>query len=183
MSILIINNHDSFVYNLFYYVRSMGESVSVVDNDGWADVSKYEKIIVSPGPGTPLSERDSGNIRKMLDGYDGLILGVCFGHQILAHMLGSRIFTLSRPYHGEVDKIRHDQSPIYEGVPETFQAIRYHSLAVIPSSRIVVDAVSMSDGTVMGFHTPDMHVFGVQFHPESYFTEYGFMIIHNFVRL
>jgi len=183
LSILIINNHDSFVYNLFYYVRSVGERVDVVDNDGWADASKYDKVIVSPGPGTPLSARDAGNIAKMLDGYGGYVLGVCFGHQILAHMLGSEIITLKRPYHGEVDEVKHNGSPIYDGVPEKFRAIRYHSLAVIPSRGIIVDAVSVSDGTVMGFHTPDMRIFGVQFHPESYFTEYGFRIVQNFVRL
>jgi len=183
LSILIINNHDSFVYNLFYYIHSMGVKVDVVDNDGWADTSKYDKIIVSPGPGTPLSKRDAGNIIHMIENFTGPVLGVCFGHQILAHMLGSGIITLERPYHGEVDVVKHEESPLYDDVPPVFHAIRYHSLAVVPSDGIVVDAVSQSDGTVMGFHSPDMRIFGVQFHPESYFTEYGFKIIHNFVRL
>ncbi len=186
MKSLLINNHDSFVYNIVQITGSLGYEMDVVMNEDLdhLDPEKYEKIIISPGPGNPENYSDRGKILEFLKSSpDSHILGICFGHQTLAYYLGSSIRVMDRPLHGEIDRIMHMDSPLYKGIPESFRAVRYHSLTVIPSERIVVDALSSRDGSVMGFHTKEGHIFGIQFHPESFYTEYGREIIKNFMEV
>ncbi|BAB60194.1 anthranilate synthase component II [Thermoplasma volcanium GSS1] len=183
MKMLVVDNHDSFVYNLYYYLREMNIEVDVVENDKLVDASGYDKIIISPGPGSPLNARDRGRTLDVVDKFDGPVLGICFGHQLLAYHLGSQISVARRPYHGEIDRIKHNGSSLYLGIPDSFDAIRYHSLVISPNKNIEVDAVSETDGNIMGFHSVDGRIYGIQFHPESYFTSVGKQILKNFVML
>ncbi|MHB1492560.1 MAG: anthranilate synthase component II [Thermoplasmataceae archaeon] len=185
MKVLLVNNHDSFVYNIYQSLLKITDDVDVQFNDNIdiSGVGKYERIIISPGPGNPVNERDAGNLQLLMDsiGKDAKVLGICFGHQFLAFHLGSRVVLSKRLMHGQIDRLRHSHSPIYRNVPEHFTAIRYHSLAIEPGENIVVDCISDSDGTIMGFHSKNGRFFGVQFHPESYYSEYGETIFTNFL--
>ena len=183
MKVLVIDNFDSFVYNIVQAVEGMGHTVKVVDNLSLKSVGEeYRHVIISPGPGNPVNESDRGSLSDfMREAGSRRILGVCFGHQFLAYYLGSSISVGKRQYHGELDVITHEESPIYRGVPKSFSSMRYHSLTVQPSPNVIVDAVSMSDGSVMGFHNREGNIFGVQFHPESHYSEFGNRILENFL--
>ncbi len=184
MRVLIINNYDSFVYNIVQAVQKTGAEVDVVENDRVGrlrDLGVYSSAIVSPGPGNPVNKSDRGDIVDFLSRFEKSILGICFGHQLLAYYLGSGIRRSERVMHGDVDRIEHSGGPLYKGVPRSFKAIRYHSLEIEPSDGVVVDSRSTSDGAVMGFHTPDQRLFGIQFHPESYYSEFGETILGNFL--
>lgn len=125
---------------------------------------------------------DRGHIFEFLEKFKtGKILGICFGHQVLAYYLGGKIKQSSSVMHGDVDVIRHTGSELYRGVPNSFKAARYHSLEIEPSDRIVVDSRSETDGAVMGFHSLDSRIHGIQFHPESYYSEFGETILNNFM--
>jgi anthranilate synthase component 2 len=184
MKSLLIDNYDSFVYNIVQLLGSMGYQVEVVKNDDLESINieNYHKIIISPGPGNPTNSSDRGSILEILQNIgDKKVLGICFGHQLLANVHGADIFTMSKQMHGEIDTMIHGNSILYNGVPERFTAIRYHSLSINPSKNIIVDCRSESDGSVMGFHTIDDKFFGVQFHPESFYSEYGTTIMKNFM--
>ena len=183
MQVLIIDNYDSFVYNIKQVIEKLGHSVSLVANDRIteADLRVADRVIISPGPGNPSYGGDRGATDKMLRLGEKKVLGICFGHQLLGMMLGCNIRVADRIMHGEIDRIRHASSPIYRGVPETFEAVRYHSLVIEQNDRVIVDATSISDGSIMGFHTPDMMVYGIQFHPESFYTKSGETILKNFL--
>ncbi len=183
MQVLIIDNYDSFVYNIKQLIEKLGHSASLVVNDRIteADLRDADRVIISPGPGNPSYEEDRGATDKMLRLGEKKVLGICFGHQLLGMMLGCNIRVADRIMHGEIDRIRHASSPIYRGVPETFEAVRYHSLVIEQNDRVIVDATSLTDGSIMGFHTPDMMVFGIQFHPESFYTKSGETILKNFL--
>ncbi|KJE49054.1 MULTISPECIES: aminodeoxychorismate/anthranilate synthase component II [Acidiplasma] len=181
--ILIIDNYDSFVYNIYQYVASMGVDVKILENDMISpEKSDYDGIIISPGPGNPKNIEDRGKLYEFIDNNrHKKFLGICFGHQTLAYYLGSDIRLSKRIMHGQIDAIKHSEGIIYNGIPETFNAIRYHSLVVTENSNIIVDAVSITDGEIMGFHSRDNHFFGVQFHPESYYTNDGYRVLKNFI--
>ncbi|MCL4344895.1 MAG: aminodeoxychorismate/anthranilate synthase component II [Candidatus Thermoplasmatota archaeon] len=184
MKLLFVNNHDSFVYNIVQIAGKLGYGMDIMMNDDLSgvDPDKYDRIIISPGPGNPVNPRDSGQIPDFLERCgDVRVLGICFGHQAMAYFLNSGIRVMERPLHGEVDTIIHSHSLLYGDIPEKFRAVRYHSLTVVPSENIVVDAVSERDGSVMGFHDRKNLYFGIQYHPESYYTEYGENLIRNFV--
>lgn len=185
MRVLIINNYDSFVYNIVQAIEKTGASVDVVENDRISDIkdlSCYDAAIISPGPGNPVNSHDRGEIFRFIDRFAGKkILGICFGHQVLAYYLGSRIRRSGSVMHGEVDEITHDGSPLYRDVPSTFKSTRYHSLEIVPGDMVVVDSRSASDGAVMGFHSRDGNMFGIQFHPESFYSEHGETILQNFL--
>lgn len=182
---MIINNYDSFVYNIVQAVEKTGAQVDIVENDRISeiqDIEIYSSAIVSPGPGNPVNAEDRGEIFDFIDRFgDRKILGICFGHQVIAHYLGSGIRRSRRVMHGEVDSIVHGESPLYNEVPGTFKSTRYHSLEVEPSSEIVVDSTADSDGAVMGFHSKKGRMYGIQFHPESHYSQYGELILKNFL--
>ncbi len=187
--ILIIDNYDSFTYNIVQYVGELGYEVVVFRNDA-IDIESIkkmnpEKIIVSPGPKSPLEAGITVDIIKNF--YDKIpILGVCLGHQAIGYAFGAEIIRAKNIMHGKVSSIKHDSSIIYKDIPNTFEATRYHSLIIkkekLPSI-INVTATSIDDNEIMGIELKGYNVYGVQFHPESVLTTYGKQIINNFLSI
>jgi anthranilate synthase component 2 len=186
---LIIDNYDSFVYNIAQMVGELGSRPAVIRNDeitvSGIDRIRPEHIIISPGPGTPEKREDSGIsvdvVRELSHGYP--LLGICMGHQIIGHAFGARIRRAKNIMHGKVGKIIVTaNNEIFNGLPHEFTATRYHSLVVdnVPDP-LIVTAVSAEDGEVMAIRHRKLKVFGVQFHPESIGTYYGKVIISNFL--
>ncbi len=183
MKLLLVDNHDSFVYNIFQMIRVMGHDPVVIQNDGLGGIEEnYDRVILSPGPGNPENSKDSGELFQYLrNGEYGLVLGICFGHQALGKFLGSSIKPAPSLMHGEIDAIVHNGGTLFNGVPREFRSVRYHSLVISHSQNIVEDAVSASDGSMMAFHSRNGRFYGVQFHPESFYSEFGNVIVRNFL--
>jgi anthranilate synthase component II len=184
--ILMIDNYDSFTYNLVHYFLELGEQVQVFRNDAIELTTIVRKrprsIVISPGPGTPQQAGISVDLIRSLSGRIP-ILGVCLGHQALGVAFGARIGQAKRLMHGKLSNIRHDGKTIYRGLKNPFEATRYHSLVVerksLPSC-LTVTAVS-EDGEIMGLRHNQLPVEGVQFHPESILTTEGKQLLHNFL--
>lgn len=197
MRIVIIDNYDSFTYNLAQQVTSVAESIGISiepmvfrnDRITLAEVTALDAdaIIISPGPGHPANKRDFGvSADVILNMYDKLpILGVCLGHQGIVHLFGGKVIRAKTPRHGKTSMIRHNNKGILEGISNPFKATRYHSLVAdansIPSS-LQVNAYSIDDGEIMGIMHKDYPLFGLQFHPESVLTDEGDRIMLNFLR-
>ncbi len=187
--ILLVDNRDSFVWNLAEYA-SIFDEVKVVPNTiTVAEVRKIDPdgIIISPGPGSPESKRDVGNSPEIVLEIEVPILGVCLGHQIIGHVFGGKVGRV-KPLHGKSSLVKHDGKTIFSGVKNPLEAGRYHSLAVLEVPKgFEVSAISLSDGVIMGIRHKSKPIEGVQFHPESVLTEYhsgeGLKIIKNFVDL
>ena len=186
--ILVIDNYDSFTYNLVQYLGELGAEVEVRRNDQVtvAEIEsqpRYRHIVNSPGPGTPRDAGVSGEVIRRLAGRLP-ILGVCLGHQTLGEVFGGRVVRGPAPVHGKSAVIHHDGRGIFSGVPQGFRAGRYHSLVVeretLPDC-LEVSATS-SDGLIMGLRHREWPVEGVQFHPESVLTEHGKSLLSNFLR-
>ena len=180
----IVDNYDSFTYNLVQYLAESGAEPEVFRNDEVTvnELSSYDGIVISPGPGTPDDAGISNQAIKDLSGKVA-ILGVCLGHQCLGQVFGGRVVR-NEPAHGKTSWIRHDNSGVMAGIAEPFEATRYHSLIVERSSvpdELVVTAWT-ADGTVMGLRHTKFPTYGVQFHPESVLTKEGKKILGNFVR-
>ncbi|MHB1439636.1 MAG: anthranilate synthase component II [Cuniculiplasma sp.] len=186
MNLLLIDNYDSFVYNIEQLIGGLGFTPRVVKNDQLLGIrgEDFDGIIISPGPGSPSIEEDRGEVDNFLKTVgDSKVLGICFGHQFLAYRKGSTVEKMDRQFHGEIDTMVHGESPLYKNIPKEFTAIRYHSLAVRNPQGIIPDCFSRSDGSIMGFHTADLRNFGVQFHPESFYSSYGKEILKNFLEV
>jgi len=186
--ILLIDNYDSFVHNLARYVRELGGDAVVRRNDELAlsDVEKLapSHIILSPGPCSPAEAGISTDLVRTF-GSSIPILGVCLGHQCIGAAYGGDIVRAGRPVHGRTSAIVHERSGVLADVPSPFQAARYHSLVIArPSlpSCLRVTAVSGDDGEIMAVEHREHPVSGVQFHPESAATEYGYWILDRFIR-
>ncbi|HUZ86241.1 MAG TPA: aminodeoxychorismate/anthranilate synthase component II [Candidatus Baltobacterales bacterium] len=184
MSIALIDNYDSFTYNLVQQMAELGAEPRVFRNDEVTveELSVFDGIVISPGPGRPEDAGVSNDAIRALSGQVA-ILGVCLGHQCIGQVFGA---TVSRhePAHGKTSWIRHDNSGVMAGVSDPFEATRYHSLIVEKASvpaELVVTAWT-ADGTVMGLRHARHPTYGVQFHPESVLTKEGKKIIGNFVR-
>ena len=188
MPVLVIDNYDSFTYNLVQYLGELGEKVDVRRNDA-VTIEEVEndlrpdKILISPGPGTP---DDAGVSMAMISHFAGRvpILGVCLGHQAIARVYGGRVIRAPVLVHGKATEITHDGKTIFEGLPERFHAGRYHSLMVERESLpecLEISATSL-DGIVMGLRHKEMNIEGVQFHPESILTVEGKKLIANFLK-
>jgi len=185
--ILIIDNYDSFVYNLAQYVGELGWEPVVYRNNRItiAEIKKINPshIIISPGPCTPLEAGISNDVIRYLGGKIP-ILGVCLGHQCLGHVYGGQIVRAAVPTHGKSSLVYHDGKTVYQGIPNPFEGGRYHSLVI--SRQAFPPALEMtartSDGVIMGVRHREYVVEGVQFHPESIMTEVGHDILHNFLR-
>ncbi len=180
----MIDNYDSFTYNLVHYVRDAGEEIEVFRNDcgiDSIDFSRYEGVILSPGPSSPEHAGMTCEVVRRLT--DVPMLGVCLGMQAMGHALGGRVVRAARIMHGKVDEVTHDGGILFRGIPERFKAVRYHSLAVshndLPAC-FEVKALS-SDGEIMAISHRGRPLWGVQFHPESYLTEHGHTLIQNFI--
>lgn len=190
MKILIIDNYDSFVYNIAQYVGSVGVDCKVVRNDAIDTQAvidgRYDGIIISPGPGTPSERRYFGACSDIIRDLSSTTptLGVCLGHQGIIEAYGGRVTNAGNVMHGKTSLIKHDGVGIFKGLPSPLRATRYHSLVgektTIPAS-LMVTAVAEDDGEVMAVRHKNHPVTGVQFHPESIMTEYGMDMIKNFL--
>lgn len=187
--ILVIDNYDSFVYTLNGYLRELGAETSVIRNDEIspdavdAELSSYDGVLVSPGPGAP---HDAGiSIAAVLSSarQNQPLLGVCLGHQAIAEAFGATVTNAEELMHGKTSLISHDDSAFYASVPQPFTATRYHSLAVVDST--VPDSLVVSSrtqgGVIMGLRHRDHPIIGVQFHPESVMTEGGYTMLGNWL--
>ncbi|MFB9587675.1 aminodeoxychorismate synthase component I [Streptomyces racemochromogenes] len=186
MRTLLIDNHDSYTYNLFQLLAEVnGEEPVVIANDAAAaadlDLDAFDNIVISPGPGHPARSRDFGVSWDVLVKAGVPVLGVCLGHQGLAVWAGGEVVPAPVPVHGEVARIRHDGDELFAGIPEEFGAVRYHSLCVAQPLPPDLQATAWSeDGVVMALRHRLMPRWGVQFHPESIETEYGRRMLANF---
>ena len=186
--ILMIDNYDSFTWNLVQYLEEMEARVEVVRNDqiGVEEIETRapEAIVISPGPGTP---DGAGITLEVIRRFSGRrpILGVCLGHQAIGQAFGGRIVGAPTLMHGKTSPIRHDGATLFEGLPNPFDATRYHSLVVDPARVPPVLEVSATtpDGVIMGLRHRSHRTEGVQFHPESVLTHAGKDLMRNFLRL
>jgi anthranilate synthase component 2 len=184
--ILVIDNYDSFTWNLVHYLMELGAQVEVVRNDdisaGQALSSGAQAFLISPGPKTPNEAGVSLDLVAACADAGKPLLGVCLGHQTIGQHFGG---TVARGglMHGKTSPVTHDNSGLFAGLPSPFQATRYHSLIVenVPSD-LIVNATS-DDGHVMGFRHATLPIHGVQFHPESIATEHGHAMLANFMRI
>ncbi len=186
--IIVIDNYDSFTYNLVHYLGELGATLQVHRNDAVsvADVvaARPEAIVISPGPGMP----DSAGICLDLiaaAGEDIPVLGVCLGHQAIGQAFGGTVVRAPVQMHGKLSKIRHDGTSVFRGLPDGFDATRYHSLTVDPDSFPECLAVTArtDDGIIMGLAHRQRPIHGVQFHPESIASEHGRELLKNFLAL
>ena len=185
MKTLIIDNYDSYTYNLFQMIsEANGDEATVVRNDAasWEELRSqaFDNIVISPGPGTPERPVDFGIGADALAGSDLPILGVCLGHQGLAHFNGGVVRRAREPIHGRLSPVYHDASELFAGIPQRFNVVRYHSWAVASLSQTLRATAWTPDGTLMGLVHRDRPQWGVQFHPESICTEYGRRLLENF---
>jgi anthranilate synthase/aminodeoxychorismate synthase-like glutamine amidotransferase len=186
--ILVIDNYDSFTYNLVQYLGELGADLQVVRNDqttvGAIEKQAPERIVISPGPKTP---SEAGICLEVITTFSGRIpiLGVCLGHQAIGQAFGGQVVRAPQLMHGKTSQISHDGKTIFEGLPNPFPATRYHSLIVARESLpdCLEVSASTSDGLIMGLRHKKMKVEGVQFHPESILTHAGKQLLANFLRV
>jgi para-aminobenzoate synthetase component 2 len=189
--ILVVDNYDSFVYTLNGYLHQLGATTDVIRNDDVtagdvaALVAKYDGILVSPGPGTPAEAGISIQIVREAVAQAVPLLGVCLGHQAIAEAFGATVAHAEELMHGKTSQVVHDDSTLFVGVPDSFRATRYHSLAVVdetvPDSLVVT--ARTEGGVIMGLNHRSAPVFGVQFHPESVLTEGGYTMVANWLEV
>ncbi len=185
--VLMIDNYDSFTYNLVQYLGELGEEVQVYRNDeiGVEEIEALRpaRVVISPGPCTPSEAGISLELIGRLAGRVP-ILGVCLGHQAIGQAFGGKVVRAGQVMHGKVSRVRHDQQGVFAGLPDGFIATRYHSLVIerasLPES-LVVSAQS-EDGEIMGVRHRSLAVEGVQFHPEAMLTEHGHKMLENFLK-
>jgi len=186
MKLLLIDNYDSFTFNLYHYLSSLKVNVDVVRNDkiNVKEIikKKYDRIVISPGPGNPNQSGNCINIVKSL--YKQVpILGVCLGHQIIGQVFGSKIIQAKKVMHGKTSRIKSKKIGILKNLPLNFKATRYHSLIIDKktlSNQLKITAET-NDGVIMGIMHKEYNIHGVQFHPESIKTKLGMKILKNFI--
>jgi anthranilate synthase component 2 len=187
--ILVVDNHDSFTWNLVHYLRELGGEVQVARSDeiGAAEAlgSGAQGILISPGPGTPDQAGVSLELVAACAEARRPLLGVCLGHQAIAQAFGGRVVRAEAPVHGKTSPVRHDGSGVFVGLPSPFEAARYHSLVAAAEGLpecLIVNATG-DDASVQGFRHRDLPIHGVQFHPESVASEGGHRLLSNFLAL
>ena len=185
--ILLIDNYDSFTYNLYQYLAELGAEVSVVRNDKISleeiEEMKPEKIVISPGPCTPDKAGISNDVVKHL-GQTTPMLGVCLGHQCVGNSYGGIVGNAGEIMHGKTSPVHHDGKGVFRGLPNPFNAVRYHSLAIFRENlpqELEVTAWT-ENGLIMGVRHKEHPVEGIQFHPESIMTENGKELLSNFLK-
>ena len=186
MKILLIDNYDSFTYNLYHYISNFKKNIEVIRNDKINGKTilkkKYDKIVISPGPGNP---NQAGNCLKIVKEVHKKIpiLGVCLGHQIIGQVFGGKIVRAKNLMHGKTSKINSNKIGILKNLPKTFEATRYHSLVIDKKSlsKNLEITAETDDGLIMGVHHKEFNIHGVQFHPESIKTKLGIKILSNFL--
>ena len=185
--ILLIDNYDSFTYNLYHYLGELGAEVQVFRNDAITleeiESLRPEKIVISPGPCTPREAGISCEVIRRF-GRETPILGVCLGHQCIGAAFGGEIVRAPTIMHGKLSDVSHDSKTIYQSLKNPFSAMRYHSLVIDPKT--VPDCLEVTaeseDGEIMGVKHKQFALEGVQFHPESILTEHGHALLKNFLR-
>lgn len=186
MKVLVIDNYDSFVYNIVQMLGELGADPLVFKNDSGLDwiLSSNPEAVIIPGSGPP---KNAGISVQVIREFEGKIpiLGICLGHYCIAEFFGGRTVKAKRIFHGKTSMIRHAGEGIFKGIPSPFKATRYHSLVVdrnnLPSA-LRITAVSEEDEEIMGLQHVEKPVFGLQFHPDSILTEYGYKILENFLK-
>ena len=186
MKILLIDNYDSFTFNLYHYISSFKAKVDVVRNDkiNSKEIIKkrYDKIVISPGPGNP---DQAGNCLKIVkDLYRKIpILGVCLGHQVIGQVFGGKIVKAKNLMHGKTSKIKHNKKGLFKNIQNNFEATRYHSLIVDRKSfpKDLIITAETKNKTIMGLMHKKYNIHGFQFHPESISTKMGMKLIINFI--
>jgi len=184
--LLMIDNYDSFTYNLVQYLGELGEDVKVVRNDELSvdEIERLgaERIVVSPGPCTPNQAGVSLEVIRRLAGKTP-ILGVCLGHQAIGQAFGGKVVHAKALMHGKVSKIHHEGKGVFAGLPSPYDATRYHSLAIERAScpKDLEVTAWTDDGEIMGVRHRSLPIEGVQFHPESILTEHGHALLKNFI--
>jgi anthranilate synthase component 2 len=188
MKVLVIDNYDSFTYNLVYFLRQEKADVNVYRNDKITaeECSSYDRILLSPGPGIP---RDAGNLAEIINQNAGKvpILGICLGHQAIGEFLGCSLNNMEKVYHGVQTDISKtgSKSPLFDGMPDVFKGGRYHSWEV--DKQTVNGSVEIiaedEQGAIMGIQNSSKRLYGIQFHPESVLTPEGPQIIKNFLKI
>ncbi|CAB4946520.1 unannotated protein [freshwater metagenome] len=187
--VLVLDNYDSFVYTLNGYLQQLGAETEVLRNDAVSEselgalISRFDAVLISPGPGTPADAGLSiATVRYALEN-DVPVFGVCLGHQAIAEALGATVSQAEELMHGKTSLVEHDSSLIYRDVPQPFTATRYHSLAVVAST--VPDTLIVTSrtagGVIMGLQHTSKRIYGVQFHPESVLTEGGYQMLGNWL--
>ena len=187
--VLVLDNYDSFVYTLNGYLQQLGAETEVLRNDVVDEselgelISRFDAVLISPGPGTPADAGLSIATVKYALEHDVPVFGVCLGHQAIAEALGATVSQAEELMHGKTSLVEHDSSLVYENVPQPFTATRYHSLAVVdstvPSDLIVTSRTA--GGVIMGLQHVSKPIYGVQFHPESVLTQGGYQMLGNWL--
>ena len=186
--ILLLDNYDSFTYNIYQYMSELGAEVKVIRNDkiSLSEIKDLnpEKIVVSPGPCTPQKAGISNDVIKTF-GENIPVLGVCLGHQCIGESFGGIVMGAGEIMHGKTSLIHHDGKGVFLGIPSPFRAIRYHSLVI--QNETLPDELEVSawtgNGIIMGVRHKSLPVEGIQFHPESIMTEYGKELLSNFLKI
>jgi anthranilate synthase/aminodeoxychorismate synthase-like glutamine amidotransferase len=186
--LLLIDNYDSFTYNLYQYLCELGADVEVFRNDkiGLEDIDAMapERIVISPGPGSP---KEAGISVEAIRRFAGSVplLGVCLGHQCIGEAYGAVVAGAGEIKHGKMSQISHDGKGVFKGLPNPFAAVRYHSLAIVPETLPDVLEVSArsESGVIMGVRHKQLTLEGVQFHPESILTKPGKQLLANFLKM
>ena len=186
MKILLIDNYDSFTYNLYHYISNIKKNVDVFRNDKIDSKSilkkRYNTIVISPGPGNP---NQAGNCLKIVKDLhkDISILGVCLGHQIIGQVFGGKIIKAKNLMHGKISKIKHQKIGLFRNIQNNFEATRYHSLVVDRKTfpKDLVITAETKNKTIMGLQHKSFNIHGFQFHPESISTKMGMKLIKNFI--
>jgi para-aminobenzoate synthetase component 2 len=189
VKILVLDNYDSFVYTLNGYLQQLGAETEVIRNDSVSEqelpelLAKYDAVLISPGPGTPASAGLSIPTVKYALKTDYPVFGVCLGHQAIAEAMGATVTNAPELMHGKTSKIHHQNSEIFNGVPQGFTATRYHSLAVVKET--VPEDLQITgqtdSGIIMSLQHKSKPIYGVQFHPESVMTEGGHTMLANWL--
>jgi anthranilate synthase component 2 len=185
--IVLIDNYDSFTWNLYHFLGDLGAKTAVHRNDKISVVqvmsAKPQAIVLSPGPRTP---NDAGICLELIEKASGTIpiLGVCLGHQAIGQAFGGKVVRAPQLMHGKLSLVRHEGKGVFDHVPDPFEATRYHSLIVEKSSLPdCLEITAETDGIIMGLQHKAMCVHGVQFHPESIASEHGHAVLRNFLKL
>ena len=187
--VLVLDNYDSFVYTLNGYLQQLGAETEVLRNDVVPEselgelISRFDAVLISPGPGTPADAGLSIATVKYALEHDVPVFGVCLGHQAIAEALGATVSQAEELMHGKTSLVEHDSSLVYQNVPQPFTATRYHSLAVVdstvPDDLIVTSRTA--GGVIMGLQHVSKRIYGVQFHPESVLTQGGYQMLGNWL--